>query len=456
MNAKKLIDRLEQIRKEKPFRYLGRRVLQTMTETATANLVIGRRTAPGRYLAVRLVEDGAEKSRWEDQFAESRDALLREVEREAAARGVHPKSALELELIVLTDAEAAAGESNRLLATVLEPAAVAAAAERLRDEREIILPRASRMLLLESDPSEAQVYVDDRPYGVTPCRIDDIAEGEHAIALSKPGYLLHEEKLRVHASRPGERQVHRVPMRPEPAMGVLEIRTFPPGAQVTIGPETRDAPSRWRLPAGPVTLEIAMRGFEPTTIATDLPPSPEHRPHKVQIRLDYAGPDRDEVVGRLIVYRADSNGSSEPAEPAASNRISDFFRQVDDTEQTEVIETHRSRPAEILGERPLKRGVLLIGREDPDGDLTPDVRLYDPENSVSRGCHAWLWVYTDTSTGAEFNTFLIGNNSSAGIRVDGETVMETRRLSDDSEIEIGGFRMRLAKSLGRPRVEFGF
>ncbi len=49
----------------------------------------------------------------------------------------------------------------------------------------------------------------------------------------------------------------------------------------------------------------------------------------------------------------------------------------------------------------------------------PDVKLFDPENSVSRGCHAWLWVYADRSTGADYNTFLIGNNSPAGVRVDG-------------------------------------
>jgi hypothetical protein len=73
----------------------------------------------------------------------------------------------------------------------------------------------------------------------------------------------------------------------------------------------------------------------------------------------------------------------------------------------------------VLGEKGVRRGVLLIGREDPQGDVQPDVKLFDPENSVSRGCHAWIWVYADRSTGADYNTFLIGNNSPAGIRVDG-------------------------------------
>src|SRR5205814_4985925 len=99
----------------------------------------------------------------------------------------------------------------------------------------------------------------------------------------------------------------------------------------------------------------------------------------------------------------------------------------------------------VLAELPLRRGVLLIGREDPGGGIQPDLRLFDAENSVSRGCHAWLWVYADTSTGATYNTFLIGNASPAGIRVDGALVMESRRLSEDAEIEIGSFRMRVVK-----------
>ena len=100
--------------------------------------------------------------------------------------------------------------------------------------------------------------------------------------------------------------------------------------------------------------------------------------------------------------------------------------------------------------------MLLIGRQDPHGGLVPDIKLIDAENSVTRGCHAWIWVYADNSTGATYNTFLVGNNSPAGIRVDGALVMETRRLADDSVIEIGNFRMRLVKERSEARVEFGF
>jgi hypothetical protein len=467
IDPKKVLEKLEQVRKEKPFRYLGRRVVQAIAEAASENVLIGQRSAPGKYLAVRLVDAREEKERWEQLFAESRAALLREVEREAAARDVRLRSAAELALVVLTDAEAGRGEAERALSTVLDETEVGAALGRLREEREVILPRRLRILRIESEPPEAAVYLDNRQAGVTPCSIDDLAEGEHLLVLSRPGYLPYEETLRVAPGRPGQRLTCRAELVPEPAMGVLEVRTFPPRARVTIGEETRESPARWRLPAGPVTARVELADFEPQTVTVDLPPTPDDRPYPLQLRLHYTGPERDVVVGRLVVYRPGSFAPRREHEPEpAPNRISSFFREIDRDDREDpdgpplddfVVRTlPRTEEPEVLGERPLRRGILLIGREDPHCELVPDIRLFDPENSVSRGCHAWLWIYADTSTGATFNTFLIGNNSPAGIRVDGQLVMETRRLADEAEIEVGSFRMRLEKETPQPRVEFGF
>lgn len=461
MDPKKLLEKLPRLDRDRPFRFLGRRVVQAMAEAATANLVLGQRTSPGRYLAVRVVPNEEEKESWEQQFAESRAAILREMEREAASRDIRLRSPAGLDLAVLTDAEAARGEAERVLTSVLDPDDLPPALARLQEEREVVLPRRVRTLLLESDPPEAQAYVDHRPAGVTPCRVEDLPEGDHVLTFSRPGYLPYEEKFRVEPGRPGQRLVYRADLTREPDMGYLEVRTFPPRARVTVAGETRDSPARWRLPAGPVEVRVELQDFEPQTVRVNVPVCPEERPQRVQLRLAYVGPARDEVVGRLIVYRP-GTGAARPAPEVPANRISSFFRDTDG----ESVEAEGGLPRppapaaapvlEVLGERPLRRGVLLIGREDPGGELVPDIRLFDPENSVSRGCHAWLWVYADTSTGATYNTFLIGNNSPAGIRVDGTLVMETRRLSDDSEIEIGNFRMRLVKEMPQARVEFGF
>ncbi|MGV3720004.1 MAG: PEGA domain-containing protein [Actinomycetota bacterium] len=459
MDPKKLLERLPRFDKDKPFRYLGRRVVQVMAESASANPLLGNRAAPGRYLVVRLVSGAAEREQWEQQFAESRSALLRELEREAQVREIKPRSALDLDLVVVTGVAAERGESERALSTALDPDDVPAAEARLREEREVIIPRRVRTLVIESEPSEAQAYLNDRPVGVTPCRVEDLPEGEHHLVLSRPGSLPYEERLRIEAGRAGQKLVHRVTLQAEPDMGHLEVRTFPPRAQVTIAGETRDSPAKWRLPAGPVHVALSLEEFEPREETVELRrTSPEH-PQRVQFRLKYQGPDQDEVVGRLIIYQPGGGPPSADVKPTdtGSNRIKSFFEQADGVDADGWELPPAPKPADaILADRPLRRGVILIGRDDPGGDLRPDVRLFDAENSVTRGCHDWLWIYADRSTGAAYNTFLIGNNSPAGIRVDGSLVMETRRLSDESVIEVGNFRMRFVKETPGPRVEFDF
>jgi hypothetical protein len=460
MDPKKLLDRLPRLDpRDKPFRYLGRRIIQAMVEAATSNLVLGQRSAPGRYLVIHLAENARDKEQWEQQWSEARPAILKELERETQVRDIRPRSTLEIDLLVLTDEEAGRGEAERALSTVLDETEAAPALKRLDEEREIVLARRVRTLTLESDPPDAQAYVDNRPVGVTPCRVDDIPEGEHTISFSRRGYLLYETRIRVTPGRPGQRLIISGSLEPEPEMGVLEVRTFPPRAAVAINGETRDSTARWRLPAGPVEIRVSLPDYEAKTFRTYLPPTPEDRVHRVQVRLNYAGAQAEEVVGRLIVYKP-GTAAVEPPPQAGSAEIRSFFRNVDEPDdEWDVSYASPSAapppPPVILGEKPVTRGVLLIGREDPEGELQPDVRLFDPENSVSRGCHAWIWVYADRSTGADYNTFLIGNNSPAGIRVDGQTVMETRRLSDDSIIEVGNFRMRVVKETPSAHVEFG-
>lgn len=462
MDPKKLLEKLPRFDKDKPFRYLGRRLVQAMAEAATSNMLLGQRSAPGRYLVVRLVDTVDERDHWEQQYAESRAAILREMEREAQVRDIRPRSSLELDLVVLTTADAQRGEAERALSTALDAAEVAAAEARLLEERELIIPRRVRTLVIESTPPEAQAYLDDRPVGVTPCRIEDIPEGSHTVVLARPGYLPFEETYRIEAGRPGQKLVFHAVLTPEPDMGFLEVKTFPPRAQVTINGEARDSPARWRLPTGPVKVRVELEDFEPQELTFDVHKSSEERPNRLQLRLRYNGPAENETVGRLIIYRP-----GEPAPPAArevdpaASRISSFFNQADG--DAGLVEwdlapppAPRSAEPEILAERPVRRGVILIGRDDPSAEVRPDVRLFDAENSVTRGCHAWLWIYADRSTGADYNTFLVGNNSPAGIRVDGSLVMESRRLSDDSVIEVGNFRLRVVKETPSARVELDF
>src|SRR5262249_46363206 len=211
-----------------------------------------------------------------------------------------------------------------------------------------------------------------------------------------------------------------------------------PGATGRI---SRSTPARLRLPAGRVSAHIERADYDPAVIEYDLPAGSENAPGRAQVRLQYAGDDRNEPVGRLVIYKPDG-GPRPPLDLTPQERpedtIASFFRDqgVDLEDSSHVAMAVRTTAAEpeILGERLLYKGVLLIGRDDRQALVHPDVKLFDPANTVSRGCHAWLHVYTDPGTGAEYNTFVIHNHSPSGILVNGRLVMESAALGDVADL----------------------
>jgi hypothetical protein len=312
------------------------------------------------------------------------------------------------------------------------------------------------------------VYLDSRQMeSVTPCRLLEVPPGPHRIALALPGFLPFETEVAVPAEGEGEVTVT-ADLEAEPPMGVIEVVTFPAQATVTVdslpggaGAISRTTPARLRLPAGRVRLQIERADYEPAVVEYELPPGSESAPGRLQIRLQYAGDDRDEPVGRLIIYKPDSE-THPPADLRPLDRPEDtiaaFFRdqgvELDDASHVTMAGSTVSPEPEILGERPLFKGVLLIGRVDRHAPVTPDVKLFDAANTVSRGCHAWLHIYTDPGTGAEFNTFAIHNHSPSGILVNGRLVMESVALGDVADLKVGIFPMRIVKETPAPRVEF--
>jgi hypothetical protein len=477
-------------------RYLPRRVIQAMAENATANMILGERAVPGRFLVLRLAADAEERAEQESQFADSRDAIEGEVLRESRARDFRLRGALELEVRPLLDTELDDPELLALLRSLVDEEELPATLARLREEKELILARRLHRLQIDSRPRGAAVYVDHRQLDrVTPCRLDDLPGGAHAITLSLPGFLLHEGVVEIDEQTRGARQQYLVELEPEPPMGVLELVTFPGQATATVaqsterraqseeGPvpalrsalcalsgseatesETRETPTRFRLPAGPHRIEITRPDYAPFTFDYELPPGPDERPSRVQLKLEYAGDDHDVPVGTLIVYKPDPTPRPRDVRPLdrPEETISTFFgdtvAEMETSAAGHLPDPSQGRLAppepEVLGERPLYKGVLVIGRDDRNATVKPDVKLFDPGNTVSRGCHAWLHVYTDPGTGAEYNTFVITNNSPGGILVDGRVVMESVALGDSTEIQIGIFRLRVRKETPMPSVQF--
>jgi PEGA domain len=490
-------------------RFLPRRVIQAMAENATANMILGERAVPSRFLVLRLAGDAEEKAEQESQFADSRDAIEGEVLREARARDFRLRGALELEVRPLLEAELDDPLVAALLRSLVDEEELPATLARLREEKELILARRLHRLQIDSRPRGAAVYVDHRQLDrVTPCRLDDLPGGTHAITLSLPGYLLHEGIVAIDEQTRGAQQQYLVELEPEPPMGVLELMTFPGQATATVAlgarrsalgsdndrslshrepsrgggrseatqgaahstdrperpepeersddVETRETPTRFRLPAGPCRIEITRPDYAPLAFDYELPPGPDERPARVQLKLEYAGDDRDVPVGTLIVYKPDPTPRPRELRPLdrPEETISTFFRDTAEAGGEVPAGLAPAPEPELLGERPLYKGVLVIGRDDRNATVTPDVKLFDPGNTVSRGCHAWLHVYTDPGTGAEYNTFVITNNSPGGILVDGRVVMESVALGDSTEIQIGIFRMRIRKETPAPSVQF--
>src|SRR5438034_8745158 len=104
------LPRLEGSGPGRSLRFLPKRVIQAMAENATANFILGERAVPGRWLVLRLAEEEEERAEQEQQYTEARDAIEKEILREARTRDFRLRSGLDVELRVLSRRELESGE----------------------------------------------------------------------------------------------------------------------------------------------------------------------------------------------------------------------------------------------------------------------------------------------------------------------------------------------------------
>jgi len=90
--------RMPRLEGTKSLRYLPRRVVQAMADHASANLLIGERTVPGRFVVLRLAADEVEREELERQFADSHELILQEIARESRARDFRLRGELAVRL----------------------------------------------------------------------------------------------------------------------------------------------------------------------------------------------------------------------------------------------------------------------------------------------------------------------------------------------------------------------
>ena len=215
---------------------------------------------------------------------------------EAAAAQVTKPSAAEAP-VKLTNAAApvkslsttAQGDAGRAVTSESAEPAKPTAQVAIHKPAEVTAPKpAKASLAVSSDPLGADIYLDGVSTGQsTPAKIT-VDPGQHKVALQKPGYrtaemltdagegqtlnlapelqsqgdLAGRQKARFAAWRKFE-QTGQLP----PGKGGLQVRSAPPGAQITVNdiPVPRATPFRFPVPPGTYRVRLSLDGYYPMT-----------------------------------------------------------------------------------------------------------------------------------------------------------------------------------------------
>jgi len=85
------------------------------------------------------------------------------------------------------------------------------------------------VLVVNCDPAGAEVYLDDRPVGEAPARLERVEEGEYSLRLVKPGYESTEDKVVIKKD-----VTLTVDEKLVKARGSLRVESTPPGVQLVL------------------------------------------------------------------------------------------------------------------------------------------------------------------------------------------------------------------------------
>ncbi len=111
-------------------------------------------------------------------------------------------------------------------------------------------------LEIQSDPDDADVYLDGRYMGITPIFLSDLGPGKYRLILKKQGYYnytdwidFYEDYLLIEADL-------------KPITGFFIIETHPKDAQIEIGSESLSSGSTAEIPVGSYSLYVRAFGYK--------------------------------------------------------------------------------------------------------------------------------------------------------------------------------------------------
>lgn len=441
------------------FDQLPHRLRAAMVDHIENNRLARTRSIPGRWTILRLVESDEEREQWERRWSEAGPALLKNLEDEFGGREIEIKNSLRVNLILFTREQIEQKDplpGNLSLASLkgASPVSVLAAQD------ELILPEKLRTIRFTSDPDQADLFIDQKQVGTTPCTVE-IPDSSFLLILDRPGYLRHTASIETGQLPELIRSGCHVTLEKAPETRMLELLAYPPGTGVTINGETRIAsaglPIKWKQPLGTTEIRFEAPHYVTETQTVEITGGEDDRPLKIFQRLLYNGSDKDEIYGHIQIFytdEAEAGSAARPSEEEPSDGSATLSQWMQASAGEEAASAAPEPPRTPKSQHPLRRGIYLFGRLHPDEPVKPTVRLQDDFNTVSRGCHAWLWVYEDSSTDAPFNAFRLGRGGAAPVIVNGRPITSPVLLNDGDEIDIGNFRLRFTINPIGPQVIF--
>lgn len=100
---------------------------------------------------------------------------------------------------------------------------------------ELTLVKAKGGLKIVTTPLEADIFLDNKPLGLSPQTLTGLDAGEHILKLSKADYLDHEEVVVVEGDEIKRLNIHMEKIRP----AMLKITTQPPNCDVYVNGELK-------------------------------------------------------------------------------------------------------------------------------------------------------------------------------------------------------------------------
>jgi len=154
-------------------------------------------------------------------------------------------------------------------------------------------------LRIRSDPSGADVYLNNRYMGFTPLRIEDIDPGRYKITLKMDGYY-SESKWITYS---GEYESFYFDL--EEITGFLKVVTFPSDAEIYYGSLWVPAERLHELPVGPRTIRVRAFGYEEQSLAVQIY---ERRVTELSVTLEEASFDISGLQSNRTVFNPRNSG----------------------------------------------------------------------------------------------------------------------------------------------------